>query len=405
MRSMHRKQYPTSKDISGCAISGMMSEAGERMSGEAIIRSIANMHDRSNGLGGGFAAYGVYPEMRDHYALHVMYDAMEDKQETERIISRWCTVFGDETIPTRPTATVRHRPILHRYFVNLKPEVMERFCDETEDDAIVDLVMSINAEVKGGFVFSSGKNMGVFKGVGYPEDIGEFYRLDEYQAYIWTSHGRFPTNTTGWWGGAHPFSLLDWSVVHNGEISSYGINKRYLANFGYLCTLHTDTEVIAYLFDLLVRKHRLPFEAACMAMAPPFWPQLERLPEARRELARTLRIVYGGALLNGPFSVLVGHSGGMVGFNDRTKLRPMVGARKGDMVYMASEEGAIREVCNDPEVVWHAAGGVPILAQLKDPERVIGPEATARLKAHTCKLPSGAWQEPPRAGRAAAAVQ
>ena len=24
----------------------------------------------------------------------------------------------------------------------------------------------------------------------------------------------------GWWGGAHPFALLDYSVVHNGEISS-----------------------------------------------------------------------------------------------------------------------------------------------------------------------------------------
>ena len=29
------------------------------------------MHDRSNGLGGGFAAYGIYPEYRDFYALHM----------------------------------------------------------------------------------------------------------------------------------------------------------------------------------------------------------------------------------------------------------------------------------------------------------------------------------------------
>jgi len=40
--------------------------------------------------------------------------------------------------------------------------------------------------------------MGAFKGVGYPEDIGVFYKLDEYKAYIWTAHGRFPTNTPGW---------------------------------------------------------------------------------------------------------------------------------------------------------------------------------------------------------------
>ena len=50
--------------------------------------------------------------------------------------------------------------------------------------------------------------MGVFKAVGYPEDVGRFYRLEEYAGYCWTAHGRYPTNTPGWWGGAHPFALL-----------------------------------------------------------------------------------------------------------------------------------------------------------------------------------------------------
>ena len=31
------------------------------INGEAIRQSIAVMHDRSNGLGGGFAGYGIYP--------------------------------------------------------------------------------------------------------------------------------------------------------------------------------------------------------------------------------------------------------------------------------------------------------------------------------------------------------
>ena len=42
-----------------------------------------------------------------------------------------------------------------------------------------------------------------------------------------------PTNTPGWWGGAHPFALLDYSVVHNGEISSYDANRRCMEMFGY----------------------------------------------------------------------------------------------------------------------------------------------------------------------------
>ena len=90
-----------------------------------------------------------------------------------------------------------------------------------EEECVTRTVMAINTRMKGAYVFSSGRNMGVFKAVGYPEDVGYFYRLDEYEAYSWTAHGRYPTNTPGWWGGAHPFALLNYSVVHNGEISSY----------------------------------------------------------------------------------------------------------------------------------------------------------------------------------------
>ena len=45
---------------SGCAISGIFSKSGKRINGEAIIDSIAVMHDRSNGLGGGVAGYSIY---------------------------------------------------------------------------------------------------------------------------------------------------------------------------------------------------------------------------------------------------------------------------------------------------------------------------------------------------------
>ena len=93
--------------------------------------------------------------------------------------------------------------------------------------------MWVNSKIENAHVFSSGKNMGCFKGVGYPEEIGEYFMLDRlYRAYTWTVHGRFPTNTQAWWGGAHPFSLLDTTVVHNGEISSYGTNRWYLEMYG-----------------------------------------------------------------------------------------------------------------------------------------------------------------------------
>ena len=366
-------RFQSERDSGGCAISGIMSESGKLFGGEQIIRSIANMHDRSNGLGGGFAAYGIYPEHADRYALHVMYETSEAKRTAEAVVREQCDIHADEPIPTRALEQIRNRPILHRYFITVKPDYLGQHYDLTPDDVIVELVMKVNSSANGAFVFSSGKNMGIFKGVGYPEEIGRFFRIDEYDAYIWTAHGRFPTNTTGWWGGAHPFGLLDWSVVHNGEISSYGRNRLFLMNFGYKCTLQTDTEVITYIFDLLMRKHKLPLDAACIAMAPPFWSQIERMGAREQETARTLRMVYGGALLNGPFSVLVANTDGMIGFNNRIKLRPMCAARKNDMVYIASEEAAIRVVCSDPDDLWHARGGVPIVARLK--EHAHGPAA------------------------------
>jgi glutamate synthase domain-containing protein 1 len=364
----HSKEFALSRgrDSAACAIAGILNEAGRRTDGERIIKMIANMHDRANGLGGGFAAYGIYPEHKDLYAFHVMLDNAAAREAFEEFLRRYYEVETEEVIPTAPLGEIRNRPILRRYFVSLRQRAREEFYELSEQDVVVRHVMQVNAGVQGAVVFSSGKNMGIFKGVGYPEDIGRFFRIEEYAAYLWISHGRFPTNTTGWWGGAHPFGLLDWAVVHNGEISSYGINRRYLANFGYHCTMHTDTEVITYLFDMLLRKHGLGIEEACLALAPPFWDDIERMAPERRELARALRITYAGALLNGPFSVVLGHSRGMIGFNDRIKLRPMYAARKGEEVFIASEEAPIREVCPQPERVWQAEGGKPIIASLKE---------------------------------------
>ena len=68
----------------GCAISGIFHKDGTRENGTRIIDSIRTMHDRSNGLGGGFAGYGIYPEYADYYAFHVFFDTQAAKDECER---------------------------------------------------------------------------------------------------------------------------------------------------------------------------------------------------------------------------------------------------------------------------------------------------------------------------------
>jgi glutamate synthase domain-containing protein 1 len=154
--------------------------------------------------------------------------------------------------------------------------------------------------------------MGIFKAVGYPEDVGEFYMLDKYEGYCWTVHGRYPTNTPGWWGGAHPFGLLDLSVVHNGEISSYDANRRYIEMFGYKCMLLTDTEVITYILDFLTRKKGLSLKEAANVIAAPFWSTIQNMEEGKKDYFTYLRKAFSSLLVTGPFSILTGFSGGIM---------------------------------------------------------------------------------------------
>lgn len=355
------------KIMSGCAISGILNKKGQRFSGEKIIKSIALMHERSNGQGGGFAAYGIYPDHADEYALHIFYDHQEVINIVEQYLEKHFEISLREEIPTSEVKRVANSPLIWRYFV--KPSHSKLKSQKlSEKEYVLRCIMNINTQYEGAYVVSSGKNMGIFKGVGYPEDIADFYRLEEYKAYLWTAHGRFPTNTPGWWGGAHPFSLLDWSVVHNGEISSYGANKRYIEMFDYKCTMRTDTEVIIYLFDLLLRKHNLPLNLAVKAVASPFWSEVERMEEKESNLVKGIRAVYGNLLLNGPFSIILSHNNGFLALNDRIKLRPLVVAEDGDEVYVASEEAAIREVCPEPEEISTPRGGEPVIALLEGVE-------------------------------------
>ncbi len=367
------------RNLSGCGLSGMLNLQGKRTDAEPILRSISLMHERSNGMGGGFVGYGIYPERANDFAFHVMYYSGRARDETEARLDHAFEIALDERIPTRQVSGVKDPPILWRYFLRPRPMALLEAAAPTEEDFVLNQVMKINEEVEGAYVFSSGKNMGAFKAVGFAEAVGRFFRLEDYQAYCWVAHARYPTNTPGWWAGAHPFTLLDWSVVHNGEISSYGINRRYLEMFGYRCTMLTDTEVMAYLLDLLLRRHQLPIEIVAKILSAPFWKTIERLPEPERELYLRLRQVYASALVNGPFAIVFAWSGGMVGLNDRVKLRPLVAGKGNGFLYLSSEESGIRAMCADPEVVWSPKAGEPVIGRLG--EDIVSGEPAAQTAA------------------------
>ncbi|MGC8000590.1 hypothetical protein, partial [Salmonella enterica] len=79
---------------------------------------------------------------------------------------------------------------------------------------------------------------------------------------------------------------------------------RWLEMYGYFCLLQTDTEVISYIYDKLTRKDRLSIRDACYAMAPSLWEEIERENDGKK---RTLRQIYGPAVVNGPFGIVLTH--------------------------------------------------------------------------------------------------
>jgi glutamate synthase domain-containing protein 1 len=361
-----------------CGIVGGIDTRRGKLKGADFIQAIAVQHERGNGLGGGFAAYGIYPGLESYYALHIACDNEEAARRADEFIRIHLYVKIAEDMATKDVKTIPWHPLLRRYFVfpgpsnedlklsNLGPTDVHA-AEAAMDAFMKKFVFDFNRRIRGAFIMSSGRNMGVFKGVGYPEEIGEFFMIDRMEASIWMVHSRFPTNTHSWWGGAHPFTLLKWSVIHNGEITSYGVNRNFLEMFDYRCTLQTDTEVISYLFDLLTRELELPVEDVCTILAPPLWQEIDRIADSgRRERLTRMRQYYPQALLNGPFAVLVSDGSRLIALNDRSKLRPLVAARRGGQVFFASEECSFQILCPDRERTWMLPGGQPEIVSMQE---------------------------------------
>jgi glutamate synthase domain-containing protein 1 len=105
-----------------------------------------------------------------------------------------------------------------------------------------------------------------------------------------------------------------------------------------------------------------------MAMAPRYYRDIMQLPDEQRKIATAIRATYGRAMINGPFSILVGTNRpepSMIALTDRKKLRPMIAAMSEDRktVFAASEECAIRRVGEKGDV-WAPVTGNPVIAQL-----------------------------------------
>ena len=147
MKDIRQINNPHNDDkvIDACSIFGVMDTSGRRFSGEGVIRAIANMHDRGNGLGGGFAIYGLYPEYADFYAFHIMYLSQKGQQETEAFLRENFDLIHQEEVSTRPTPKITDPPPVWRYFLKVGQHLPKQ---QSEDDYVVERVMDDQYQIK-----------------------------------------------------------------------------------------------------------------------------------------------------------------------------------------------------------------------------------------------------------------
>ena len=129
------------------------------MDGTKIKHALSLMNERGSGEGAGYAAYGVYPEFADYYALHVFFDnPVETKCHLDALLETWGTIVHDEEIPTYEQPNIRKIHTPWRYF--FKPDrALKPGSRWPEEDIVTSIVMKVNTSYEGILIFSSGKNI------------------------------------------------------------------------------------------------------------------------------------------------------------------------------------------------------------------------------------------------------
>jgi glutamate synthase domain-containing protein 1/glutamate synthase domain-containing protein 3 len=401
--------FPTrykGEEEGGCGVVGFC--CTEPVAARHIHEPSKQMHNRGNGKGGGIAALGFVPEqlgvsreiLDNYYLVHVAFLDTSVRSELERkYISPCFDVAASrqlETIDdwTAIPALEAKPPDVWRYFVRVKPDVLDSFIaknglaflsrDEAEDEFLSQQSVRLNQEFyaslgdKKAFVMSYGKNIMILKVVGYAEAITDYYKINDLRAHVWIAHQRFPTKGRVWHpGGAHPFGAMNTALVHNGDFANYHSVCEYLAQRHIYPQFLTDTEVSVQLFDLLDRTYRYPLEYIIESLAPTSELDFDRLPAEKQRIYRAIQATQIHSSPDGPWFFIIARNVPeakkfqLMGITDTAMLRPQVFAFSDGAVQVGlicSEKQAIdaallslsREdsrICPVADRYWNARGG------------------------------------------------
>src|SRR5438445_1804641 len=251
---------PVVKD--GCGVFGVIRQEGADMIGNSVALSAMECVSYSgSSLRAGFAAF-TNQEPRPPARIKVFVDGRESLQEVRDHLSeyskRGLTMISERLPDYDSNSDSSTKGVFAVY------EALVDSPDELLFEATNTLNVLMSREGIRARVYSSGRYVNVYKDVGYPREVAKRCNLIEDRVFAdaWLAHTRQPTNSPGrypiW---SHPFSSVEFAIVHNGDISSYGANLEFLKSVGITKHVGTDSEVVAQLLDHLVRVSRLSLRA------------------------------------------------------------------------------------------------------------------------------------------------
>jgi glutamate synthase domain-containing protein 1 len=343
----------------GCGVLGFA--ANVPVAGRHVVTASQQMHNRGNGKGGGIAASGLDPAqmrvspevLRSHCLIQVAYLDPRARAEVERE----CLLGRFDLAEAYPVETLEEAgavdglavrpPDVVRYFCRVKPEALARFAEENglrhlparqvEDEYVYQNSFRLNQRYysslgdKRAFVLCHGRDLLVFKIVGYAEQAVAYYRLEDLTAHVWIAHQRYPTKGRIWHpAGAHPFIGVNEALVHNGDFANYHRVTEYLRQRNIAPLFLTDTEVSVLLFDLWDRVYAYPLEVLLEALAPTTERDFDRLPPEKQALYQAIQQTHLQASPDGPWFFIIARSQPdrqawqLLGITDTSMLRPQV---------------------------------------------------------------------------------
>jgi glutamate synthase domain-containing protein 1/glutamate synthase domain-containing protein 3 len=362
----------------GCGVTGFICSIP--VTGKNIFEPSLQMHNRGNGKGGGIGAVGFIPEalgvsrqvLDEDYMLHIaLLDAGVANELENTFIKPHFKIDKAEKLATlddhRSIGLDVRPPDVMRYFVRVRDEVLDKFIAynrlaaldrrDAEDEFVYQNSFKINKQYyaslgeKRAFVMSHGRNMMILKIVGYAENVVRYYKLDDFKAYAWLAHQRYPTRGRVWHpGGCHPFSALNEALVHNGDFANYQSVLEYLKQRNYHPLFLTDTEEAALLLDLWSRVYKYPLEYLIEAMAPTSEMDFDMLPTEKQVLYRAIQTHHVFSSPDGPWFFIIARNDvqndqfQLIGITDTAMLRPQV---------FALQEGEVQVglICSEKQAI------------------------------------------------------